>query len=485
MALTAHHDVVRHPLADDIVAGVAAGRINATRHPQLPLTIHCYDRNVQYDRSWDPATRVARGLVLDDAGNQVTNPLPKFHNHNEPDVSVDWAAPHTVWDKLDGSLLIVACHGDDLVVATKGSFTSTQAAEGAAIIAETLGVATVDDLPRTRDAIGPFTRGWTWLFEVRYPANRIVVDYGDTRDVVLLAVRRTADGLEVLPDDPVLDDVPFVRAERLTALEGDPATAIATVRGQQSGVVAEGVVVVFDDGTRVKVKADRYVALHALFTDFSPVRIWEHVSLDRPLGELLDDVPDEIDEQVRAIVDDLTARFDAMMADYDRRAAAAVVAVAGDTVDVDGLLAAAAELRPMRSAAKRAHIRLDRDCVGLLPPGTGVSTGLLDDAGTDRIARRAATPDLAADLDRVVSAEKARIEQERAGMPQVQARLDAHLAGIDRRALFEHLDQQPDGRMVLAHLTGSGTDLQVWSDIRDDLAASGWATTTHEAADAA
>jgi len=76
--------------------------------------------------------------------------------------------PFEVYEKLDGSLGILYWVDDEPRVATRGSFTGVQAQRGTAIL-------------RARYGHVAFRTDVTYLFEILFPENRIVVDYGGGR----------------------------------------------------------------------------------------------------------------------------------------------------------------------------------------------------------------------------------------------------------------------------------------------------------------
>lgn len=94
-------------------------------HPTLPLTIWNYTEKVQYEGLWDEITLQTRGLVTDDEGNVVARPFKKFFNIEEKKFTP--TEEFEVYEKMDGSLLLVFWYQGQWVVATRGSFTSDQA----------------------------------------------------------------------------------------------------------------------------------------------------------------------------------------------------------------------------------------------------------------------------------------------------------------------------------------------------------------------
>ena len=92
--------------------------------------------------------------------------------------------------KLDGSLGIAYTHPEgDVRLATRGSLASGQAIEATRIWHE-----------KYRHVAIP--EGVTPLFEIIYPDNRIVLDYGEMRDLVLIALIDTETGADIDPRRP-------------------------------------------------------------------------------------------------------------------------------------------------------------------------------------------------------------------------------------------------------------------------------------------
>jgi len=106
---------------------VEKGLIEKNQHPTLPMAIYNYSRKVQYEGLWDTLTKNCRGLVLDNDGKVLAKPFGKFFNMEEhssdeiPNESFD------VFEKMDGSLIIVFWYEGQWIVSSKGSFISEQA----------------------------------------------------------------------------------------------------------------------------------------------------------------------------------------------------------------------------------------------------------------------------------------------------------------------------------------------------------------------
>jgi hypothetical protein len=277
---------------NEIRRRVDAGYVSEVRHPTLPLTLYNYTPRCQFDRAWDAVTKQCRGIVFDDQWNVVARPFPKFFNDTEHQPhELPWHLGCEVTEKMDGSLGILFHFGGGWHWATRGSFTSHQAGQATAIHGERYGSVSFDPAV-------------TYLFEIIYPANRVVVDYGDRRDLVLLSMIETTTGHE-RPLSTAPTDLRVVRSLPPTA---DVASLRALIRDDQEGYVLR-----FADGFRVKVKGARYMEIHRMVSGISSKLIWETLSQGKSFDELLELVPDECADWVRAERAEQSAGFDALL----------------------------------------------------------------------------------------------------------------------------------------------------------------------------
>jgi RNA ligase len=273
--------------------------ISVQKHPTLDLYIYNYTDKARYGRVWNNETLSCRGLILDGEHRIVARPFPKFFNYNEM-IAQGAQVPaedFIVTEKLDGSLGILYFDGEGKpTLATRGSFTSDQARKGTHILRMKYGTASFDP-------------SYTYLFEIIYPGNRIVVDYGDMEDVILLAVIHTDTGKEVSYDDlrSMAGPIPVVKK-----YDGicDFEMLIADQRTN-----SEGYVVTFLSGQRFKVKLAEYLRLHRLVTGVNARTIWELLRNHQSFDELLERVPDEFYQWVRETKQGLEAQYTARLED--------------------------------------------------------------------------------------------------------------------------------------------------------------------------
>lgn len=298
---------IKHLLdVDKLDRYIRDGYISARRHPHLPLTIYNYTAKTQWEHLWDEVTKHCRGLIVDWRGEIVGNCLVKFFNYNEPDAqNIDTSGPVQVTDKLDGSYLAVCIYDSKIVTATRGSFESDQALVADQIISAT---------PEYQAALRLLCADSTAIFEVIFPENRIVLDYGTMRDIVLIG---TIANFELANGKQL-----WTPAAKLNwpgrVVETFDCKTFAEALAMPPRNNAEGIVVYFENsGERVKIKQQRYLELHKLIFDLTPKRIWERRMAGETITDILRDLPDEFHTAVIVFNDELQDRFDSVIEDVE------------------------------------------------------------------------------------------------------------------------------------------------------------------------
>jgi RNA ligase len=274
---------------DNLERGIADKLINI-REAHDGQRIYNYTDGAMYTPgAWDnPAVRQCRGLIVDPDDFVVARPWAKFFNHGQAEAgALDMGARVEVTDKMDGSLGII--HIDEsgsLRVSTRGSFESEQAFHA------------TDWLTERRWALADVDR-YTPLVEIIYPGNRIVCDYGDRDELVLLGAVDIETGEYHGPagaarlcgwPGALADDFPYGTLRDALAAPPRPG--------------AEGLCVRYLDRPHiVKIKQDDYVALHRIVTGLSERTVWQHIVDGGELSELLAPLPDELHEWTRGVWD--------------------------------------------------------------------------------------------------------------------------------------------------------------------------------------
>ncbi|MDG4863654.1 RNA ligase [Streptomyces sp. T-3] len=274
------------------------GFVREQSHPSLPLRILNYTEKAQFERVWNEVTRQCRGLVVDENGRILARPYAKFFNFSEhPEGTFGLDDPVVVTDKLDGSLgILYPVPEGGYAVATRGSFASDQALHATKVWQERY-AATAEIKP-----------GVTYLFEIIFPENRIVCDYGKLDDLVLLG------GVDMVTGAPVpADELPWPGPRVDTFDFATLAEALAAP--PRAG--AEGLVLRFPghNHTMIKIKQDDYVALHRIVTGLNARIVWERLGAGDSAAGICDGLPDEFHGWVKEVAAGLTARRDAILAE--------------------------------------------------------------------------------------------------------------------------------------------------------------------------
>lgn len=258
--------------------------LSVQKHPTEDLYIYNYTDKCTFDKKWNDLTIQCRGLIIDSKGEIKAKPFKKFFNVEElqgQNIELP-TIPYKVYEKYDGSLGISYFVNGRPYIATRGSFESEQALRGTEILHNKF--------------LGKynFSDSYTYLFEIIYPENRIVVNYGMQETLILLAVVNIRTGEELPIEDLI---VPFPKAQMIQS----DIDKLKELDNQNK----EGFVIRFNNGFRAKVKFEEYVRLHRLVTGVTPKRIWDILRNHESINELLERVPEEFESWVKKTISEL------------------------------------------------------------------------------------------------------------------------------------------------------------------------------------
>lgn len=251
----------------DFEAHITNGNISKRKHPKHDLYVLNYTNKVQYEQIWDNITLKCRGLIINDKYEIVADCLEKFFNYEEienKNIKIDLCQDFIITDKLDGSYLSVFNYNNEIIFSTRGSFESEQAIEAQKIWNE-----------KYSNVIIP--ENTTLIFEIIYPENRIVVNYGNARDLFLLTILGKS------------FKHPFNEVKRFYCHD------FKNIRNVIKRDNAEGFVVYgCRTGQRFKLKYDEYCRLHKIMTGISEKTIWEWLKEGIDYKTILEKCPDEM-----------------------------------------------------------------------------------------------------------------------------------------------------------------------------------------------
>lgn len=278
------------------------------------LFIYNYTPKTQHGKLWDEVTTVARGLIINKTERKlIARPFKKFFNYQEH-IDSGQKLPDelpVIEEKYDGSLGILFFNGDVPEIATRGSFNSEQAQTATKWIS------------RANPQL--FSKDKTYLFEIIYPNNRIVVDYGNTNLLILLAVIETATGIEQ-DITPWYNRLAYELPIMIKYTHGNSLDkALKTIRNTE---IREGFVLNYiQSGLRLKYKFEEYVRLHKIITGLSEKGVWEYLrdnGAEADLSEYVgtDNIPEFVTQFIENTAVELADGFymiqDEVMDDFEK-----------------------------------------------------------------------------------------------------------------------------------------------------------------------
>lgn len=261
------------------------GLLQKQIHPKHDLIIWNYTPKVSYEKLWnvDDLLLKCRGLITDFNGNIIANCIPKFFNFEELSIDNIPNEPFEFSDKMDGSYINFFHYNNEWIFSSRGSFTSDQAILANKIFNEKY-------LNKVSLNIN-----YNYIMEVIGIDNIIVILYPENDLILLTCISNENKEIDIYTEE-------FNGFNRVKKYNGiNDYKKIKELISDN----AEGYVICFKNGFRMKIKGDEYCRLHSIITNVSNIVIWEHLKDKLPLEELLNKVPDEFNLWVKNIISTL------------------------------------------------------------------------------------------------------------------------------------------------------------------------------------
>lgn len=242
--------------------------------------------------------RECRGIIFDSAtGDIIRRPFHKFFNVNEREETqeyvVDLSRPHTILEKLDGSMISPFTVNGEMIWGTK---------MGATDVAKP-----VEEFVKKNPQYDKFARVcmegemWVPIFEWCSRKQRIVLDYKEDQ-LILTAMRHLNTGAYAsygqLINAGGLYNIPVVRAFEP---QTDMKAFIEYTRDLED---LEGFVVRFDDGHMLKLKCHWYIQIHKAKEAILQDRNIVELILDEKLDDIKAHLPIEDRDRLDQFEDD-------------------------------------------------------------------------------------------------------------------------------------------------------------------------------------
>ncbi len=254
-----------------------------------------------FNVGWHKYAIEARGKILNrNTMKIVSYPFDKFFNLGEATTSENFVVAElakaksiSVTDKKDGSTIIVSNDNGNLLVTTNGSFENDQTKWANQIFKE-----------KYSEFINNVPEGYTFIFELIHPENRIVLDYGDERDVYMLAIRN----LETFKLMDYADVVKFATTYGFKVTESETFTNLKTLCDKAKELTnanKEGWVIRIEDNDFMfKLKLEEYFILHKAQSSISLKNVYT-LHITNALQPFLQQTNDKIKEDALALMEEI------------------------------------------------------------------------------------------------------------------------------------------------------------------------------------
>lgn len=266
------------------------------------LVLFNYTPLAMLENTWNEYEVVCRGLILDEDGFIVARPFSKFFNFNQNGMTeevIRSVGIDSITTKVDGSLGIIFFFDGEWRVATRGSFNSEQSHKAAELMG--------------KYSLEGFFPGVTYLVEIIYPENRIVVDYGKREELILIAGIYNHNGKDLTRFDMELT----AAFAQMPLVENSIMGIDGLISSTKDTTGVEGWVALLKDGSRVKFKTDDYKTLHKLIGNITNKNVFEAWATGGIEG-YMSAIPDEFLDGVKEFVSNLDYSRNKINTDYRR-----------------------------------------------------------------------------------------------------------------------------------------------------------------------
>lgn len=257
--------------------------LKKAKHPKYDLFIWNYSETVQVGRLWNPVLLKCRGLITDETGKIVARSFSKFFNIEETSEIPN--EKFRIFDKADGSLGILFFYNGEWIISSRGSFQSLQAIKAKEML--------------KKYNIQNLDKRLSYVFEIIYPENRIVVDYDNKESLVFLSAFNPNKDIEIFEIDGI-SSFEYMKKRGFEVieeffLEGKSIDELKKLDLKNK----EGFVLLFENGLRIKVKFEHYLKIHKILNKLSLKNIFIMFKTNENIEEVIENIPDEFHKFVR------------------------------------------------------------------------------------------------------------------------------------------------------------------------------------------
>lgn len=272
-----------------------------------------YTKVCTYENKWDETTSICRGIILDKDYNIVCPCMPKFFNFSQysPEKQKEIALRKDFYStkKYDGTLTFLYFYNDKLHINSKCSFDSFVTKEAWNIVKNT----NLDTkFRKLYNNLGKMVL----ICETISPETKILVDYGETRELVLLTSYKYNEDINEWKEIDYDTLISISKDLDLHLTERTKMSFEELINWQKThDFTEEGFVVVYSDGLRVKFKSNDYLRVAAVkeYLDEKHLIGVAIENSDKDYYEALinriKDLPDELQKEALEIAKNIQNKF--------------------------------------------------------------------------------------------------------------------------------------------------------------------------------
>lgn len=228
--------IIYQPILDYLIK---CGYITKARHPTADLFLYNYTDRCKKEEYWNDVTLWCRGLILNSKNEIQYHPLKKFFEYQQLySEFVPEADNYKIYEKKDGFLGIMYWVNGFPFITTRDSFTSLPAIKANTLL-----------YSKYYNFLTHLNPKYTYLFEIVYPNDLLIIDYGQTADLFLISLYDNEKKQEILLDHV---NAPFPRVRLFNMKQTLPQLL------SHNSPNEEGYVLLYPSGFRLKIKFINY-----------------------------------------------------------------------------------------------------------------------------------------------------------------------------------------------------------------------------------
>ena len=247
------------------------------------LVILDYHQIDSQKHKYHPIVRECRGLTLNNKYELVAKSFSRFYNFGEATTEeFDWNE-FTVYEKLDGSLVLLYFYNGEWRFNTRLSFGDARFADTGKTWDQV-----IKEVFESKYDYSNLEQNITYTFEFVHPKNQIVKYYDEPNLYLLAAFDNTQDGKEVGLD---YNEISHYNIVPIYKIKDKDELFRFLLENEKKDSTWEGFVVKDRNGLRLKIKTESYKREHRLWSNQLGIEDYIEYWFENRLGEIVDRKP--------------------------------------------------------------------------------------------------------------------------------------------------------------------------------------------------